>query len=544
MKSKAIFILPPHRTDIDAVKRPPWGTVRIPPIGLLSIGSYLQAKGHDIKIIDGRELIVKYKTKEYIPIILKIVDEFNPDIIGINFLTALFDEAKAISCELKKKFPNSIIIAGGAHPSVEPESTFQQNPYLDAICIGPGEEVCLDILDGKKLNRIPGLMHRGCIDRFEKRSPDLDIDRYPFPNYALASPDFYTAFTVNTVTGWGYKGLAELTSRSCPYSCKFCASDWSKPFRYHSPEYVVELARYLSSYDVDVISFFDDTIAAKKDRLYQICEGFIRSKLFWPHSRPRWFAAIRADQVNPDMLIMMKRAGCFGVSIGIESASDRMLKVINKKTTVKINKRACAHVIEAGLHLGTSFMIGIPGETEAEMNETLAFMQNLQKLKCNTMGIGFFRPLPGSPFYYEFINNNTLSKEHVDWPNLGNFSIVAEDVFCDMPREKLEEIFDKAFNIANVNSWIAVHEDALLKYPELTKSVAVRTKVKIAKSDNYESSAHIAYTPFSIFSIFLICHNILLQLYVRLPFRLRRRIKAVVTELAKKKYLKELLWRY
>ena len=541
MKSKAIFILPPHRMDLDEVKRPPWGIVRVPPIGLLSIGSYLHAKGHEIKIIDSRELIVKYKTKEYIPIILKTVDEFNPDMIGINILTALFDEAKTISRELKKKFPNSIIVAGGVHPSVEPVSTFQQNPYLDAICIGPGEEVCLDILDGRKMSGVPGLINRGCIDKFEARSPEVDIDKYSFPNYALASPDFYTAFTVNTITGWGYKGLAELTSRSCPYSCKFCASDWSKPFRYHSPEYVVELVRYLSSYDVDVITFFDDTIAANKDRLHNICEGFIRSRLFWPHSQLRWFAAIRANQVNADILKLMKRAGCFGVSIGIESGSDRMLKVINKKTTVEMNRRACAHVREAGLHLGTSFMIGIPGETETELNETLDFMQSLQNLKCNAMGIGNFRPLPGSPFYYEFINNNTLSKEYADWPNLGNFSILPKDLFCDVPREKFEEIWDKARNLANVNSWVAVHEDALLKYPELIKSVAVRTKVKIAKSDNYESSAHIAYTPFSIFSI---CHNILLQLYVRLPFRLRRRIKAVVTELAKKKCLKELLWRY
>lgn len=541
MKSKAIFILPPHGTDIDAIKRPPWGIVRIPPIGLLSIGSYLQAKGHDIKIIDGRELVTRYKTKEYIPLILKIVDEFKPDIIGINILTALFDEAKAISRELKRKFPNSIVIAGGPHPSVEPVLTFQQNQYLDAMCIGHGEEVCLDILDGKKLNRIPGLMHRGCIDRFEKRSPELDIDKYPFPNYALANPDFYTAFTVNTITGWGYKGLVELTSRSCPYSCKFCASDWSKPFRYHSPEYVVELAKYLSTYDIDVIAFFDDTIAANKDRLCKICEGFIRSRLFWPHGSLRWFAAIRANQVNPDTLKLMKRAGCFGVSIGIESGSDRMLQVINKKTTVEMNRKACAHVREAGLHLGTSFMIGIPGETETEMNETLAFMQNIN---CGLMGIGTFRPLPGSPFYYEFVNNNMLSKEHLDWPNLGDFSTLPKDLFCDVPRERFEEIFDKGFNLANVNSWTAVHEDSLLKYPQLIKSIAIRTKVKIAKSDNYESSTHIAYIPFSVFSVFLIFHNILLQLYVRLPFKLRRRIKIAITELAKKKYFKELLWRY
>ena len=255
MKSRAIFILPPYSSDIDSAEKPSWSIVRVPPIGLLSIGSYLHAKGHDIKIIDCREIINTYKTREYIPILLKIIGEFKPDIIGINVLTALFDETKVISRELKKRFPACVIILGGPHPSVEPVLTLQQNQYVDAICVGAGEEVSLDILDGQEMSNIQGLMHRNHIDKFEKRDVVMDIDKYPFPNYALANSNFYTDFTLYTIIGWGFKGLCELTSRSCPYSCKFCASDWSKPVRYHSPEYVIELVKYLSTYDIDVLGF-------------------------------------------------------------------------------------------------------------------------------------------------------------------------------------------------------------------------------------------------------------------------------------------------
>lgn len=520
MKSKAILILPPYSTDLDKFKVPSWDICRIPPIGLITIGSYLHAKGHDVKIIDCRELIVEYKTNEYIPLILKIVDDFKPDMIGINMLTALFDEAEKISCELKKKFPNVITIAGGVHPSVEPELTFKQNQCIDAICIGAGEEVCLDILDGKKISSIPGLMPRGHIEKHEKRTIDLDIDKYPFPNYALVNSNFYTEFTLDTLNGWGYKGLAALTSRGCPYSCKFCASDWSKPFRYHSPEYVVEMAKYFSTYDVDVITFYDDTIAAIKERLYKMCQGFIQAKLFYPYSSLRWFAAVRASQIDPDTLKLMKEAGCFGISIGIESGSDRMLKVINKKTTVEMNKRACTYVKEAGLSLSITFMIGIPGETETEMNETLAFMQNMN---CLSKGIGNFRPLPGSPFYSEFIKDGTLSKEDIDWSNLGNFTAAPEHLFCDVSREKFDEIYDKALDIASRNRWTTIHEDTLLKYPNEIKSIAARTRIKIAKSDNYESSTHVAYTPFSIFSIY---STLLSLLRTFLPYKLRKLIRA------------------
>ncbi len=538
MKSRVLFILPPHSSDFDTFKNPSWSIGRIPPIGLITIGSYLQAKGHDVKIIDCRELIVEHKTNEYIPLILKIVDEFKPDIIGINILTALFDEAKKISYALKTHSPNRIIIAGGPHPSVEPILTFQQNQYIDAICIGPGEEVCLDVLDGKKISGIQGLMHRDHVDKFERRAVNLDIDKYPFPNYDLANRNFYTDFSTSTITGWGYKGISSLTSRSCPYSCKFCASDWSKPVRFHSPEYVIEMVKYLSTYDIDSISFFDDTIALQKNRLYKICEGFIRSRLFWPHTRLRWTASMRVDQVDPYTLKLMKRAGCYSMAIGIESGSERMLKVINKKTTVEMNRQACAYVKEAGLHLAVSFMLGIPGETQREMNETVAFMQSVG---CNFRGVGSFRPLPGSPFYYEFVNNNMLSKEHIDWSNLGDFSSAPKYLFCDVPREKFDEIFDKAYNIANGAMWTAVHEDILLKYPDEIKSIASRIKIRICKPDNYESSAHIPYTPFSIV---LVCETILLKLYVLLPFKLRKQIKAVITKIAKADYLKKWLWRY
>jgi len=521
MGSKAIFILPPCNLDFDLFKVRSWDILRIPPVGLITIGSYLYAKGHNVKIIDCRELIVEYKTNDYIPIILQIVDEFKPDMIGINILTALFDEAKKISCELKKKFPDITIIAGGVHPSVEPVLTFQQNQYIDAICIGPGEEVCLDILEGGKINDIQGLLCRDCSDKFNPRPVELNIDKYPFPNYNLGNSNFYTAFTLNTTTGWGYKALSVLTSRSCPYSCKFCAADWSKPFRCHSPEYVVEMARYLSTYDINVIAFCDDTIAAIRDRLYKICEEFIDSKLFYPHRALRWLVAMRANQVEPDMLKLMKRAGCFGVGMGIESGSDRMLKVINKKTTVEMNKRACAYVKETGLHLATSFMIGIPGETETEMNETLAFMQNLN---INSKGIGNFRPLPGSPFYNEFIKDGTLSKEEINWSNLGNFSITPEHLFCDVSRETFEKISEKATNIAYRNRWTTIHEDTLLKYPKGIRSIASRTRIKISKSDNYESSAHISYAPFSVF---LIYDTLLLILRPFVPLRLRKQIRAL-----------------
>jgi radical SAM superfamily enzyme YgiQ (UPF0313 family) len=494
-KSKAVFILPPATPDLDMFRRPDWCVSRIPSIGLISIASFLRAKGHDARIIDCRELIVKYRTSDYVPILAEMVEKLSPDLIGINLLSALFNEVLKISAELKRRLPDCLIVAGGPHPSIEPELTFEQNPFMDALCIGAGEEVCFDILDGKKIGGIKGLMRRGHVDRFERRTLNHDVDSYPFPDFSAFSVDFYTALSL-TPYWWCCRSFSAMTSRSCPYSCKFCASDWSKPFRYHSPEYVIDLAKHLASLEIEVISFFDDTIAVPLDRLQKICEGFIESKVFWPNRPLRWCAPLRADQVTPDLMQLMKRAGCFSVHIGVESASERMLNAMNKRTTPEINWVACNSVKDAGLSLSASYMIGLPGETEEEMLDTIGLMQ---KIGSNARGFSAFQPLPGSPFYYELVGNIDLPKERMDWSNLGDFSTVPNHLFCDVSRGRFKEILDHGSGVAfGKDLFLMVHEETLLRDREKILRIANDGpwEVRICRPENYESSTHIRLDEF------------------------------------------------
>ena len=196
---RMLLILPPHKSDYNTYTKPAWAIVRVPPISLLAVGSYIHANGYEVRIIDCRELIMTHQTNDYMQYITEAIDDFKPDVIGINILTALFPEAVKIAREIKHYSPDSLIIAGGVHPSVEPELTFKQNPYIDAICIGAGEEVSLDIMEGKELNSIPGLMLRNHIGEYVKREMNMDIDKYPFPNYDLVNESYYTVYRVNAV---------------------------------------------------------------------------------------------------------------------------------------------------------------------------------------------------------------------------------------------------------------------------------------------------------------------------------------------------------
>jgi hypothetical protein len=480
---KALFILPPAECDYGTWRLPAWQLSRIPPLSLIALLSHLHAHKHTVKLIDCRELIWRYRTDHILPIISEIIADFRPDLVGVNILTATFDQAQFIATSIKQSFPQIPLIAGGPHPSVEPHNTFMRIEALDAICVGAGEEVCLDILEKRTLNDIPGLLLRDGDHVFEQRVPMTDIDRYPFPNYELVEHKWYSDYSGGYTTfNWLTKSLSALTSRSCPYSCKFCASDWSKPFRYHSAEYVVEMARYLAKFDIHALAFWDDTIAFNKNRLMAICEGFIASRLFLPHGRLRWMASLRANQVEPEVLRAMKAAGCFRICIGVESASDRVLAIIDKKSTVAMNQQAIAWIRESGIDPAPSFMIGIPGEADEEICETLKFMA---ELNVNSLGFGNFRPLPGSPFYHEFVQQGNIDPSTINWSNLGNFAAKPEHIFCNVTREKLHAYIDTGNRLAYADKYTMVHQDIANEAQSIIEDIRRYSKVCIVPEERH-----------------------------------------------------------
>jgi anaerobic magnesium-protoporphyrin IX monomethyl ester cyclase len=479
---KVLFTVLPGPCDLGTWKNNPWQLSRIAPIGVIGLMSYLNAKGHQVKLADCREIIFMNKTDNYIGILLKIIEDYRPDFIGINILTTSFNKSQLLIHEIKVKHPEIFVLAGGPHPSVEPALTFEYIPDLDAICIGPGEETMLDLLEGKIPSEIPGLMCREVQDKFKPRPPEMDIDRYPFPNYSLVNAKYYSDWSAGTTTfGWLTRSLGALSTRSCAYSCKFCASDWSKPLRIHSADYVMELVKFLSRFDINTIAFWDDSIGCDRTRLNQILELFEKSGLFIPRGRLRWRASLRAPQVTSDLLKRMKGAGCFHVAIGIESGSNRILKLLRKGSNVERNREAVFAIKEAGLDPGLSFMVGVPTETEEDVNATFTFIKEMQ---VNSMGCGSFRPLPGSPFYREFVAQGKIDPRKVDWENLGDFSTLPKYNFSAISDQRLVDLLQEGQRLAYNDKYVAVNYDLAKKHKKFINVVSQNTRIKFFHFEN------------------------------------------------------------
>ncbi len=516
--SRLLLVLTPHRDDFDSWLKPTWSIKRVPPFGLYYIREYLRSKGHQCDVLDCRRLIQERQTNDFVSVVAEHIKQTCPDVVGINAITATMPWAEMLCKGIRNTYPGPIIL-GGVHPSVESLLTLQTLTDADAICIGPGEEICLDVLDRGNLNpSIPGLLIRGHEDCYVKRDPEMHIDKYPFPHWE----GYYTQLQAH-LTGWMSQAWYAMTSRSCPYSCRFCASDWSKPVRLHSAEYVIDMFQTVSK-NVDELLLCDDTIAINRERIERICRGIMGKGI-------RWACMIRANQADEDLLKLMKEAGCYYIGFGIESGSQRVLDILNKRTTVDMNHSAILLANKLGFYLTTSYMIGVPDETNEDMQATLAFMKNH---RCNGLGIGVFRPLPGSSFYKELRDKYDLS----DWENLGNFSELPKQ---DFSKGNIPYWYDKAISLAYATQFACVTSDVYKKNRVLIDEMAKRTPVRVQSGDDYRSST---FKPLNAFGFYSLIERPCIELYLSSPYVIRRCLKSIVRRLARVHMLKRILWRY
>jgi len=485
-KRKILLVNPPFPGDLGILTVPPWRIHRPVPYGLLSIASYLDHHGHQVRLVDCLERVYSCATTNYCATVLHEIERFSPDVVGIGILTSSFTTSKALANAVRRHFPHVTLIVGGVHPSTEPALTFEQIPEIDAICIGAGEEVCKDIAGGESLDLIPGLMLRELTGKYTSRQVMREIDHYPFPNYELLNCSFYTAANTATFYGWMISSIQAMTSRSCPFSCKFCAAEWSKPYTEHSPAYVVGMLNDLRRYGTDSIIIIDDTLASNPKRLRTICEKLLETKSFHPHGRQHWRCLIRATQAKPELLQLMKSAGCMSVGIGMESGSNRLLLAADKHSSSEMNRQAAAYIKEAGLNLTASFIVGLPGEREEDTRLT---RQLIQDIDCSVCGVGSFRPLPGSPYYGELFTTEQ-DKANLDWDNLGDFSAVpaANICFADMTHDVLVRELQASQALASDGQYVSVRRLDAHKYKSaLLEHLAICDGVRVAMDGGFWS---------------------------------------------------------
>jgi len=381
------------------------------PLNLGFLAAYLEKNGHSVKIIDqlsGENVEEKLRN-------------FKPDVIGVTATTPVIEDAYRI-LELARK-QNAVTVIGGGHASVMPQ---EAKKYADFVVVGEGEKALLDIVEGREK---PGII-RGCFIE--------NIDEIPSPSRDLMNTDFYYGRKKEIRTAHlfflpaGKKLATMITSRGCPYSCIFCHNSWKGiPVRYNSAARVIEeIIGLKEKYGIEAIFFMDDDFFVNSRRLKEICNLILEKQIDMI-----WSANARVSSVNPEILETAKRSGLRQVNFGIESGSQRILDVLEKRTTVQQSEYAVKTAKDAGVLVYATYMIGNPTETLKDIEETEKF---ILKNKVDSIGIGITTPYPGTKLW-DWCKERHFIPEKIRWEDfdMENCIIPANE---SISRDQIEKI--------------------------------------------------------------------------------------------------------
>jgi len=324
------------------------------PIGLAYLAGMLLKFGYPVKIID---TIAENMDDDCL---MAEIIAFKPDFIGISAMFSQY-EANTLNTAYiaRKSAPTAKIVLGGAHASVNAEKILKEAPFVDYVVQGEGERAILDIVDGWAR---PGIVHLPYIQ---------DLDMLPLPARNLLPMDKYFSFRSPYVLRNPAATL--ISSRGCPKHCIYCNihSVWGDEWRKRTAKSVVDEIELLkNTYGVKEVQFSDDNVSADPKRMNEICDELIKRDLGIKWCTP---TGIALWTLNKDLIKKMKRAGCYRLTFGIESGSAKMQKYIRKNLNFDLAKQVIKWANDEGLWTVCTHIIGFPGETEEDVNDTINF---------------------------------------------------------------------------------------------------------------------------------------------------------------------------
>ena len=410
------------------------------PLGLAYLAAYLEKSGFEVKVIDAWADRLTFEE------IGRLSSESNPSIVGVTMMSPTYIPGMRTVDAIRKTTVSPIVV-GGPHPSAVPEQCLIDNQNIDFVVMGEGESAFTRLakailFDTEGLNGIQGIAFRSDDGLVKNNglSPQIrDLDSLPLPARHLFPNSKY-----RTHPPFGKKNpyMTMISSRGCAYKCTYCTkSVFGNRYRSSSPETVIkEIKQIIDNYGIREIHFYDDDFTMNMKRTAQICDLLIKENI-----KISWSCTTRVNLVSEELLSKMKKAGCWLICYGVESADPEILKTILKGYTIEEVKNAFQWTKQARIRTVGYFMLGLPGETIKTIQKTIDFSLSLNP---DFVSWGITALFPGSYLYdeaksgqlgktiarYEY--KDTQDSWHASASPFGNgYSIILEDTFT---REELK----------------------------------------------------------------------------------------------------------
>ena len=384
-----------------------------PPLGLAYLAAYLEKRGVQVAILDiaaeGIDQVKKRgrKTRYGLSVreIIKRIKDYSPQIVGIGCQSTLHAaEAQATARLVKKANPEILVVMGGAHPSVASQELLADR-NIDLVIRGEGELTFWEII--KRFQKKESLKKILGTNNNPPRPRIKNLDRLPFPSRHLLPMDIYFQEAKKKVNYcMRSRPMTMITSRGCPGKCVYCSvrTIWGRIWQSRSAKNVVdEMENLIKVYQADEIHFLDDSIGVDKKRLKAICQEIIKRRLKIKWTTPNGLAIWLLDK---RLLKLMKRAGCYRLTFGLESGNQEILhNYIGKDYDFDQAREIIAFASQIGLWTIATFIIGFPDETREQIEETINFAVSTD-LDFAVFYIA--NPFPGTPMYQDFLKEGLL----------------------------------------------------------------------------------------------------------------------------------------
>ena len=307
------------------------------------------------------------------------LSSFDPDMVGISATTPSYPSAVSILKEVKK-LKNIPVIIGGSHVSFKPDDTLRDG--FDIVIRGEGGDTFKEILSSSSLSDLEKIKGISFLkDKKIIHAPDRemteDLDSLPLPAYKKFPLEKYEILSI-------------ITSRGCPYRCAYCCASkfWKNRIRFRSIENVVQELKIIKSLGVKRIKFHDSTFTFDKKRVIELCKRMKEEGLTF-----KWSCETRADNLDEELLKIMKDAGCILICIGVDSVCYEVLDAIKRNISLEKIKETFLLAGKIGIRTRAYITFGLPEETEKSVLSTIAF---LKETRPNQIMLSLATAYPGT----------------------------------------------------------------------------------------------------------------------------------------------------
>lgn len=422
LKQKIFFIYPPapimNREDRcqqpteDAIVIPP-----LPPVDMMSLSAIAKKRGYETKFKD-------YSLKkETVYDFLRDIRIFKPDFLVINVASTNLEADLSILSEAGDMLEDTVVIAKGAVFNFNSYALMQKYPQIDICLLGEIEGAFDEIIQYIELKNIKGITYQidNKIVSTPARELEPNLNHLPFLDRDLIDNKFYVrpdTLKPQTIIR---------VSKGCPNHCFFCLATPlnGKITRYRDTKLIIdEIKECVTKYNIRDFIFWSDIFNYDNGWVQRLCREIIQKNL-----KINFSVNTRADTVDYETLILMKKAGCNLISIGVESGSQEILDKAGKNITLAQIENAISQIKKAKIQIYAYYVIGLPWETKETIKETFNFAK-----KLNTQYASFYTAtaLLGTRFF-DYVKKNRLGEISYEkpyyFPSVKSYALSSQEIY-------------------------------------------------------------------------------------------------------------------